>query len=193
VFLEDYGDDLNAEAAGLLQRVRKASVRMGCLIDDLLELSRVSRKEIRRELVDVTALAKELLGELRRGDPGRYVEVSIAEGLAVEGDLELLRVVLSNLLDNAWKFTSTRSRARIEVGRERLDGEHVLFVRDNGIGFDMAYVDKLFGPFERLHSEAHYDGTGIGLATVRRIVERHGGSVLAVGEESRGATFYLRV
>ncbi len=189
--LEDCADKLNEQGRDHIQRVRSAAQRMGELIDDLLNLSQVTRAEMRRSAVDLSALANAVVAELRQTQPGRQVEFVIAEGLTVKGDAVLLRTVLENLLGNAWKFTGKKSAARIEFGVTRNEGKPAYFVRDDGVGFDMTYVDKLFAPFQRLHSVGDFPGTGIGLATVQRIVYRHGGRVWAEGEVGKGATFYF--
>jgi light-regulated signal transduction histidine kinase (bacteriophytochrome) len=164
---------------------------MGRLIDDLLELSRVARSEFRREPVDLSALAHQALQRLRLAEPGRQAAVSIEDGLEHSGDARLLGIVLDNLLGNAWKYTAKRAEAVISFGSDPVDGDSVFFVRDNGAGFDMRYAHKLFGVFERLHGADEFDGTGIGLATVKRIVERHGGRVWAEGAVDAGASFYF--
>jgi signal transduction histidine kinase len=187
--LEDYADRLDAKGQDCLRRVRAASHRMAQLIDDMLTLSRVSRGEVRRERVDLSALARNILAELKEADAQRRVEVCLAEGVTATGDARLLRVVLENLLRNAWKFTGKHDSARIEFGVSESDGKRVYFVRDDGAGFDMAYMDKLFGPFQRLHAGTEFEGTGIGLATVQRIIHRHGGSVWADAAVGKGATF----
>jgi PAS domain S-box-containing protein len=189
--LEDYARKLDETGKGHLQRVRAAAQRMGELIDDLLNLSRLSRGEIHHESVDLTGMAKTVVAELRERDPQRQVEVAIADGLVAQGDPHLLRLVLDNLLGNAWKFTAKQPRARIEFGSGGGNGDREFFVRDNGAGFDMTYADKLFGAFQRLHSATEFSGTGVGLATVQRIVHRHGGQVRAHAEINKGATFYF--
>jgi PAS domain S-box-containing protein len=189
--IDDYGEQLDDTATDYLARVRAASQRMGQLIDDLLKLSRVSRREMVREQVDLTALAREVLADLREAEPTRVVNGHVEDGLVAGGDPALLRVVLQNLLANAWKFTSRKQEARIEVGAERRDGVTAYFVRDDGAGFDSTYVDKLFTPFQRLHTAGEFPGTGVGLATVKRIVRRHGGSVWAESVVDSGATFYF--
>lgn len=191
VLLKHHLDRLDAQGQNYLQRVRAATQRMGQLIDDLLNLSRMTRSELHREMVDLSALVKTIARELRQAHPERQVVFVIADGVVVNGDARLLRVVLDNLLDNAWKFTAKRPRSKIEFGRTNRDGKVVCFVRDDGAGFDIAYVDKLFGAFQRLHSKAEFEGTGIGLATVQRIIHRHGGQVWAEGAVDQGATFYL--
>src|SRR6266540_3795035 len=191
--LEDYGDRLDAHGQDYLQRVRAATQRMAQLIDDLLGLARVTRSELRHEHVDLSALTAAIVGEFQRAYPDRQVEVDIAPGLVAHADTRLLHVVLENLLGNAWKFTVKCPCARIEVGAVPCDGQVAYFVRDNGAGFDMAYADKLFGAFQRLHAMTEFSGTGIGLATVQRIIHRHGGRVWAEAAVEQGATFYFTV
>ncbi|MFI5306846.1 MAG: ATP-binding protein, partial [Polyangiales bacterium] len=189
--LEDCGETLDANGKKYLAFVRGSAQHMAELIDDLLALSRVTRSEIQRERVDLSALAREVLRRLRRGQPDRQLEIVIDEALKVDGDPRLLAVVLDNLLGNAWKFTSKRSDARIELGATSDAGRPVYFVRDNGAGFDMAFAHKLFGVFQRLHSTAEFEGTGIGLATVQRVIKRHDGRIWAQGEVDGGATFFF--
>lgn len=189
--LEDYHDRLDAIGQDFLRRVRAASQRMAELIDDLLELSRVTRVAMESEAVNLSRLAEQILQELQQRDPNRRVEVTVSEDMKVTGDARLLRLVLANLLENAWKFTGSCAQARIELGMQSHHGGTVFFVRDNGVGFDMAYVDKLFAPFQRLHGAAEFPGTGIGLATVQRIIHRHGGRVWAEGAVGQGAAFFL--
>jgi len=192
VLLEDYGGTLDAQGQDYLQRIRMATQRMAELIDALLDLSRVTRTEISRTPLDLTAMVHMITGDLRRREPSRAVALVVAEGLTASGDLRLLRVVLENLLGNAWKFTSKKTQARIEVGSLRQpDGVRVYFVRDNGAGFDMQYADKLFGAFQRLHRAGEFPGTGIGLATVQRIIHRHGGRIWAEAVVDQGSTFYF--
>ncbi len=191
--LEDYGDRLDAHGQDYLQRVRAATQRMAQLIDDLLGLARVTRSELRHEHVDLSTLTATIVGEFQRAYPDRQVEVVIAPGLVAHADTRLLHVVLENLLGNAWKFTVKCPCARIEVGAVPCDGQVAYFVRDNGAGFDMAYADKLFGAFQRLHAMTEFSGTGIGLATVQRIIHRHGGRVWAEAAVEQGATFYFTV
>ncbi len=191
ILLEDYANRLDAQGADSLRRVRSASQLMGQLIDDLLMLSRVTRAVIQHERVDLSAAARAIAADLQKAHPQRRVRCRIAEGLAVEGDPRLLEIALRNLLDNAWKFTGTRAQATIEVGSSDRDGRLAFFVKDNGVGFDMAYADRLFGAFQRLHPVAEFEGTGIGLAIVQRIISRHGGRVWAEGATGEGATFYF--
>ena len=189
--LEDYADVLDGTGQDYLRRVHQAGRRMAKLIDDLLNLSRLTRAEMSREPVDLSAVAQAIAAELQQGEPERRAEFIIAPGLEATGDPGLLRVVLENLLGNAWKFTSKVAHARIEFGMAEVGGDLAYFVRDNGAGFAMTYSDKLFGPFQRLHAESEFPGSGIGLATVQRIVFRHGGGVWAEGEEGRGAQFFF--
>jgi len=189
--LEDYTGRLDAEGQDYLRRVRAATRTMAQLIDDLLDLSRVTRAEMRRDAVDLGPLAQSIAAELQTMQPERQVEVIIADGLNTRGDPRLLRVVLENLLSNAWKFTGQQPQARIAFGLAEQNGQTAYFVRDNGAGFDMAYADKLFGVFQRLHRADEFPGTGVGLATVQRIIHRHGGRVWAEGAVGQGATFYF--
>jgi PAS domain S-box-containing protein len=189
--LDDNAGKLDETAQGYLRRIRAGSQRMATLIDDLLNLSRVTRAKLLRESVDLTAMAEEIGGEFQKSQPERQVALIVAPGLAVYADRSTLRVVLNNLLGNAWKFTGRCAQARIEVGAQERDGQRIFFVRDNGAGFDMAYVDKLFGAFQRLHSTQEFEGTGIGLALVQRIINRHGGRAWAEGAVGRGATVYF--
>ena len=186
--LEEYGEKLDAQGRGYLERVRAAAQRMGHLIDDILELSRVSRLAMQRESVDLGRLAAELLEEQRQSDPGHRVEAAIGD-CGAAGDPRLLRILLQNLLENAWKYSSKSPAPRIEFGCEHDQGEAVFFVRDNGVGFDMQFAGKLFAPFQRLHSAEEFEGSGVGLATVSRIVHRHGGRVWAEAAPGTGATF----
>jgi PAS domain S-box-containing protein len=188
---EDYGARLDGEARGYIERVRRATHRMGQIIDDLLQLARLARGELRSEAVDMTALAGEVDAALRAAEPEREVEFEAAPGLRAVGDSRMLRLVLENLLGNAWKYTSRQPRARIEFGTANGAGEPVFFVRDDGAGFDMTYAGKLFGAFQRLHNASEFPGSGIGLATVARVVERHGGRAWGEGAPGRGATFYF--
>lgn len=189
--LEDYPDKLDETGRDYLERIRAGSRHMAGLIDEMLQLSRITRSEIRRESVDLSAKAVEIAAELRRRQPERRVEIMIEEGMTAEGDPQLLEVVLENLLGNAWKFTSRHETARIEFGSFEKDGRRVYFVRDDGAGFDPAFAGKLFAPFQRLHSAREFEGTGVGLATVQRIVRRHGGDIWAEGAPEKGATFYF--
>lgn len=189
--MEDYAGKLEEDGRDALNRVNAATLRMGQLIDDLLKLSRVSRVEMNREPVDLSALALNIAGRLEKSQPERKAGFVIAEGVSASGDERLLTVVMENLLNNAWKFTEKRAEANIEFGVEQRGPEMIYFVADNGAGFDKAYAGKLFQPFQRLHGVADFPGTGIGLATVRRIVERHGGRVWIEGEVNKGATVFF--
>ncbi|WAK04199.1 sensor histidine kinase [Methylobacter sp. YRD-M1] len=191
ILLDEYADCLDDTGRDRLRRVRAAAQHMATLIDDLLKLSRITRSELKREDINLSALANEVIEELRKQEPGRNVQCTIEPGLIVWGDARLLRIVLDNLLGNAWKFTSKRPEARIEFGRQIQNGEPVYFVRDNGAGFDMAYAEKLFGAFQRLHDTSEFPGTGIGLATSQRIIHKHGGRIWAEGAVEQGATFYF--
>jgi light-regulated signal transduction histidine kinase (bacteriophytochrome) len=192
IVLDEYKDRLDVEGQDALGRIRAAAKVMGELIEALLGLARVTRGELERAPVDVTAIARTMAADLQRQEPSRRVACVIAEGLTVDGDVRLVRVVLENLLGNAWKFTAKQPEPRIEIGRlMQPDGTLAVFVRDNGAGFDMAYADKLFGAFQRLHHRREFPGTGIGLATVQRIVHRHGGRIWAEGAVGQGATFYF--
>jgi PAS domain S-box-containing protein len=187
--LEDYGDALDETGRHYLLRIRNGAQRMGDLIDDLLTLSRITRAELVRQPVDLSALVRSVAEEVARHEPEREVEVTVADDARASADPRLLRVALENLLANAWKFTRGREPARVEFGLEDGGGTPAYFVRDNGVGFDMKYADKLFAPFQRLHSAREFEGTGVGLATVARVVRRHGRRVWAEAEPERGATF----
>ncbi len=193
-FLEDYGATVPPEGRDDLERVRRATQRMGQLIDDMLLLARVTRSQMHVQKTDMSALAREVAGELVHDDPQRDVQIVIEPGMTVTGDPQLLRIVLVNLLDNAWKFTSKREHAHVSVGTVR-DPERgsAFFVHDDGVGFDPRYTTKLFVPFQRLHGHDEFPGTGIGLATVARAVRRHGGDAWATGEVNQGATFYFTI
>ncbi|MGA7194925.1 MAG: PAS domain S-box protein [Anaerolineales bacterium] len=189
--LEDYADQLPPEGRSYLERVRAAAQHMAELIDDLLNLSRVTRASIQSELTDLSAIARQIADELMKLHPERNVRFDIAPNLTANGDPHLLQIVMENLLNNAWKFTSKQTEARIEFNRMNENGTETFFVRDNGVGFDMKYVDKLFGAFQRLHSASEFPGTGIGLATIQRVIHKHGGRIWAEGAVDQGATFYF--
>jgi light-regulated signal transduction histidine kinase (bacteriophytochrome) len=189
VILERYADKLDDGGQSYFNRMRAASQRMAAMIDAMLELSRVTRSELRRENVDLSKIAHGLASDFSRREPERDVTFVIKDGIVVNGDPVLLRQVMDNVLQNAWKFTSKRSSAHIEFGELSTDEGSVCFVRDNGAGFDMAFMDNLFGAFQRLHKMTEFPGTGVGLATVSRIIRRHGGRIWAEGEEDKGATF----
>ena len=189
--LDDYGDALDPRAKDYLQRMRLASERMTSVFDGLQTLFRLTSGEIHREPCDISAMADEVVNEMRAANPSRKAEVEITSGMTASADPRLARILLTNLISNAFKFTSKQAVARIEIGTEIVDGDTRLFVRDNGVGFDMIYAHKLFGAFQRLHSQSEFPGAGIGLATVRRIVNRHGGRAWAEGAVGEGATFYF--
>jgi two-component system NtrC family sensor kinase len=191
--IEDYGDRLEAEAQHYLNRIRAAAQRMAALIDDLLSLSRISRTQVRRERVDLSSLAQTVADELRAQSPGRAVAFQIEPGLSAHADRGLMRVLLDNLLGNAWKFTVRAADARIELGAQTSGMDTVFRVKDNGAGFDMTHARVLFQPFQRLHDAADFPGTGIGLATVRRIVDHHGGRIWAEGAVGSGATVFFTI
>jgi PAS domain S-box-containing protein len=188
---QDYGDKLDDRGRDCLHRVRAAAQRMYTLIDALLTLSRVTREEMRHDVIDLSALARSVATEIQRTHPDRKVDFVIASGIIGVGDGSLVRVALENLIGNAWKFTSRQPAPRIEFGAVDQSGSTVYFVRDNGAGFDMTYADKLFGAFQRLHTNEEFPGTGVGLPTVQRIVRRHGGKVWAEGAVDKGAVFYF--
>ena len=189
--LEDYTNLLDDQGQDYLQRVRSATQKMAQLIDDLLKLSRLTRGELTLVQVDLSALAEGVAAELRKSQPERRVVIRIAPGLTDSGDPNMLKVVIENLIGNAWKFTGRNEEAIIEFGAAEVEGRAAFFIRDNGAGFDMTYADKLFATFQRLHHDRDFPGTGIGLSLVKRIVVRHGGRVWAEGEVGRGATFWF--
>ncbi|GAB3537978.1 hypothetical protein GCM10027343_02520 [Noviherbaspirillum agri] len=191
ILARSYEQQFDERGKDYLGRVRRASQRMGELIDDILHLSQIGRRQVVRGEVDVSQLAQDVATALRQTDPARHVEVSIAPGMTIDADAKLVRIVLENLMGNAWKFTAKKPQARIEVGCSMHDGVPAVHVRDNGAGFSMEYAHKLFSPFQRLHSSSEFEGTGIGLATVQRIVHQHGGRAWAEGVEGEGATFYF--
>lgn len=188
---EDYAGKLDSQGVSFLERIRAAARRMGQLIDDLLKLSRLTRQPLHRESINLSSMARAVAAELQQRDPERKVTAVIADSVVADGDSRLLRVVLENLLNNAWKFTGKHAEARIEFGSTQRESETVYFVRDDGAGFDMAHADKLFAPFQRLHTVTEFAGSGIGLATVQRIIHRHGGEVWGEGAVEQGATFYF--
>jgi signal transduction histidine kinase len=184
---------LDDRGLGLLNRIGASAVRMGQLIDDLLSLSRISRSELEPRVVNLSALATAVATELKERDPTRNVEVRIQPGVIGSGDTRLLRVALENLLGNAWKFTRHASKPCLEFGQQGAPDQVAYYIRDNGAGFDMAHADQLFLPFQRLHRASEFEGTGIGLATVRRVIERHGGRIWAESAPGKGASFYFTV
>lgn len=189
IILSDEAQKLDEDGKEHLLRVQKACLRMGQLIDDLLNLARVSRGEMLRQNVDLGGLSRSILDDLQKNNPGRHMKVTVAADLTISADPKLMRIALENLLGNAWKFTSRQADGAIEIGKQTQDGQQVYYVRDNGAGFDMNYAGKLFGAFQRLHSNDEYPGTGIGLATVQRIINRHGGRIWAESAVGKGATF----
>jgi two-component system, sensor histidine kinase and response regulator len=189
--LEKNEKQLDKRTIANLKKMREASERMSSVFDGLQMLFRLSSGEIRREELDVSALADQIIDELHTASPERNVDVDITRGITLNGDGRLVRILLSNLINNAWKFSSTKPQARISVGSEVVEDETRVFVKDNGVGFDMIDSHRLFGAFQRLHSQSEFDGAGIGLATARRIVNRHGGRIWAEGAVGDGATFYF--
>jgi PAS domain S-box-containing protein len=192
ILLEKYSNKIDERGISYLQKVRSGSQNMAQLIDHLLQLARIPRLNMTRQSIDLGIIARNILDEFIATEPHRSVKIEIDEGLVVYGDAELLRILMASLLQNAWKFTAKRSVAVIEIGKDNLqEDKHCFFVRDNGAGFEMSYADKLFKPFQRLHNVAEFPGTGIGLATVQRIVRRHGGEVWAEGVVGQGATVHF--
>jgi light-regulated signal transduction histidine kinase (bacteriophytochrome) len=191
--LEDYSELVDEQGKDYLKRIRQAANRMGNLIEDILGLSRVTRADMDRTPLNLSLMAEEVAVELQRGDQAREVEITIQEDIKTRCDRRLMRAILQNLFGNAWKFTSQKEVARIEFGTLEVEGETVYFVRDNGAGFDMEFSEKLFKPFQRLHGVNEFEGTGIGLATVERAIERHGGRIWAESKVGEGATFYFTI
>jgi light-regulated signal transduction histidine kinase (bacteriophytochrome) len=191
VLLEDYSEQLPEEGKDYLERVRAAAKRMSALIDDLLRLSRVTRTALQPKFINLSKMVTEIAQDLEQSQPDRQVTFSITPDLMVEADPNLIHIVLQNLLSNAWKFTSKRDQTVIEFGQLNRVKERTFYLHDNGVGFDMAYADKLFGVFQRLHSISEFPGTGVGLATVHRIISIHGGRIWAESEEGQGTTFYF--
>lgn len=190
--LNDYSEaSLDARGQDYLQRIRRASLKMARLIDALLELSRLSRMQMTQEPVDLSAIARTVGADLMSTTPDRSVELIVQPGLQVNGDARLIEIMIRNLLGNAWKFTNAQPKARIEVGTTVIDEGGIFFVTDDGAGFDATYADQLFVPFQRLHSDTEFEGTGIGLALVQRIVSRHGGRIWAEATVGQGATFFF--
>ncbi|HEY5603003.1 MAG TPA: ATP-binding protein [Gammaproteobacteria bacterium] len=191
IVLEDYGPMLDDAGRDSLTRVRQASMHMGELIDDLLNLSRTSRHEMTLESVDISTIAKDVISRLLSEHPHRKADIAFEDGLFANADPQLMRIALENLIGNAFKYTSKTQHTKLEFGATKADGETVFYVRDNGAGFDMTYVGRLFGPFQRLHGRDEFEGSGIGLAIVARIIKRHGGRIWAQGKVNEGATFYF--
>jgi light-regulated signal transduction histidine kinase (bacteriophytochrome) len=192
ILSEELGPDSSPQCLDYLQRIKTATSKMGNLIDELLEFSRISREEMKVGSVNLSAIAIDIVAMLKETDPHRCVQVTISPELNTTGDKTLLRIALQNLLENAWKYTAMTTDARIEFGKTAIDGADLFFVKDNGAGFDMTYKDKLFAVFQRLHGK-EFKGTGIGLATVERIILRHGGSIRGEGSVGAGATFYFSI
>jgi light-regulated signal transduction histidine kinase (bacteriophytochrome) len=190
---ETPSDALDEKSRHYLQRINDASRRMSALIEDLLSLSRISRSELTPRPIDFSQLVTEVAATIRERYPTHPVDLQVQPGMTVHGDPRLLKIAMENLLDNAWKYTGHTTQPKVSVGREDNDEGRPYFVRDNGVGFDMAYAGKLFGPFQRLHSDAQYPGTGIGLVTVQRILARHGGRIWVDADLNRGATFYFTI
>ncbi|HTZ17298.1 MAG TPA: ATP-binding protein, partial [Dissulfurispiraceae bacterium] len=191
LIVKNAADDLNDKGRQYLSHIQSAAEKMSRLIDELLKLSKISRQEIHRREIDLSEIAASIIDELRENQPERSVEVDIERGLTAFADRGLIEIVLSNLLGNAWKFTAKTGHARIEFGSSRQDNKIIYYIRDNGAGFDQKYAKKMFWPFHRLHSESAFDGTGIGLAIVDRIIRSHGGTIRAEGTEGKGAAIYF--
>jgi len=191
VLIEDHGPSLNEDARSSLNRIVAAAQRMGQMVDGLLSLSRLNRTALVKQSVNLSHVAARIAEELKTNDPDRQVKVEVAPEIIASADPKLMEVVLSNLLGNAWKFTKKNGNAQIQFGRKQIEGHPTIFIRDNGAGFDMRYADKLFGTFQRLHTVNEFEGHGIGLATVRSIIGRHGGKIWAESEPEKGATFYF--
>jgi light-regulated signal transduction histidine kinase (bacteriophytochrome) len=191
VLTEDYAEKLDDQGKAYLQSIQSSAKRMRTLIDDMLSLSRATHADIKPGPVNLSEIADTVAAGLQKSEPERRVEFNIAKGLVTEADSGLMKLALENLLGNAWKYTGKRDSPRIEFGSFHQSGKTTYYVRDNGVGFDMAYAGKLFNAFQRLHAESEFPGTGIGLATVHRIIERHGGSVWAESQPGKGAAFYF--
>ena len=191
ILADDYSNVLDELARNYLSRIRSASYHMGEIIENMLLLSRVKRSEIRPVYFDLGEMAQSIAGELSASEPERDVKFNIQKGLMVKADLSLLKIALSNLIGNAWKYTGKHASANIEFGAKEENGEKIFYVKDDGAGFDMDYADKLFHPFNRLHTSSEFSGTGIGLATVQRIIGRHGGRIWVEAEVEKGAAFYF--
>lgn len=189
--LEDYQEKLDDEGKDYLKRVRTNTQKMGDLIDAILRLSRQTRKELSCTRIDLTSLSRSIITRIQQEEPQRHVNVTIMEHLQVTGDKDLLASAMENLLQNAWKFTKKQPHPRIDVGTEQYNGERVFYVKDNGAGFDMNNAEHLFAPFQRLHSQQDYPGIGIGLSTVKRIIQKHGGKIWAKAAPQQGASFYF--
>ena len=188
---EDYGQRLDEQGRDYVERIRSATLRMEHLLESLTELSQISRRELHRQTVSVSDLCASIVASFRRASPGRALHVTIEPALILEGDQTLLESCFRHLIDNAVKFTGKRASAHIEIGSAQQDGRRVIYIRDDGAGFEQAYAGKMFGAFQRLHSNSEFDGLGMGLAIVQRVVSRHGGTVWATGKVGEGATVYL--
>ena len=191
ILLQEYGYKLDEQGNHYLKRIVKAAEQMGILIDDLLQVAKVARRDLEYQKVDLSLVAQEIIKKLQKLDPERQVQFHVAEGLTVQGDRELFEIVMENLLSNAWKFTAGKDGAVIELGQAIVDKDRVFYVRDNGIGFETKYVGKVFGLFQRLHAVDEFSGTGVGLAVTQKIISRHGGRIWAESKVDRGATFYF--
>jgi light-regulated signal transduction histidine kinase (bacteriophytochrome) len=191
ILLDDFMEFLPEDGAGFLNKIRTASGQMAQLIDDLLRLSRLNRTEVRFDPVNLSELVQTVINDLQARDPNRVISIEISPGLQTKGDERLLRVALENLLSNAWKFTGKTAQPKIEIGQFKAGEKDTFYIRDNGVGFDMTYADKLFGAFQRLHSTEDFPGTGIGLAIVQRVIHKHGGRIWAEAEKNKGATFFF--
>jgi light-regulated signal transduction histidine kinase (bacteriophytochrome) len=189
--LNDFQQGMPPGGAAYLQKIHLASTQMAQLIDDLLRLSRVNRSEVRFDPINLSELVQSVVDELQNRDPERIVSVEITPGMQTRGDERLLRVAIENLLNNAWKFTGKMAQAKIRVSHTQTNDKETFFISDNGVGFDMAYANKLFGAFQRLHTTDEFPGTGIGLAIVQRVIQKHGGRIWAEAEKGKGATFYF--
>jgi len=188
---EDYTDRLDDQGRDYLMRIKRGAEKMSRLIEDLMYLSQISRREVSRSNIDMSKLVSSIVADLREADPAKKVKFDIAEGITAYADQRLIEVALSNLLENAWKFTLHIENARIEFGGREQEGKTVYYVRDNGAGFNPEFIKKMFLPFQRMHSEKEFEGTGIGLAIVERVIRRHGGEVWAEGEVGKGAAMYF--
>jgi light-regulated signal transduction histidine kinase (bacteriophytochrome) len=189
IIMQQYGPQLDPGVKDCLGRIQDASKRMEQLIDDMLNLARVTKSEMHREQVDLSAMVRQIAGELKQREPQRAVELVVADGVIVHGDVHLLRVAMDNLIGNAWKYSSNKSPSRIEFGVKQVDRGAVYYVKDNGAGFDPRSAQRLFQPFQRLHPISEFPGTGVGLATVQRIIQKHGGQIWAEGAVNAGAAF----
>jgi light-regulated signal transduction histidine kinase (bacteriophytochrome) len=191
IVLDDYGTLLETDGRQYLERIRSNAQRMSTLIDGLLSLAHITKGTLKKESIDITKIARAVVADLQVKDSERHVVIDIPDGLTAVGDTGLIAAVIANLVGNAWKFTSKKDDACVTVGMQQKESQSIFFVRDNGAGFDMAYSNKLFEPFKRLHTKSEFEGTGIGLATVQRIIARHKGQIWAESEVGQGATFYF--